>query len=206
MEATNQEPFSLQTTVLATYVRAARIEDLGQLSELLASSFYRKNGRSRWIYTLLRLGINEDLRQRLRTVRPFYACLAAVQIPAAANDVQLENAGSLAGTIEITRRSPYLWQSTAQSHIYLSNLAVRSDLRRQGIAQKLLATCESVALDWGFHDIYLHVMEDNRQARRLYRKAGYQVKEREETLFTWLGISSRRILLHKSLKKSSSVE
>lgn len=183
------------------YIRAARLGDVRLLSDLLSSSFYRQSGWARWIYPILKLGISEDLRQRLRSSKAFYACLAAVQVQTAPGE---EPVDQLVGTVEISCRQPYLWQVQEQSYVYLSNLAVRADWRRRGVAQRLLATCEKVAADWGFQDICLHVMEDNPQARRLYQKAGYQVKETEETPLTWLGLSARRLLLHKPLKKSQS--
>ncbi|PSN18431.1 GNAT family N-acetyltransferase [filamentous cyanobacterium CCP5] len=189
---------STGASALSVYVRTARSGDIKPLSELLSSSFYRKAGWSRWVYPLLKLGISEDLRQRLRSAKAFYACLAAVHISSPNTGKQTDE---LIGTVEIACRQPYLWQVKEHSYVYLSNLAVRSDRRRRGVARKLLATCETVAMDWGFKDIYLHVMEDNPQARRLYGKAGYQIKETEETPLTWLGLSSRRLLLHKPLKK-----
>ena len=188
---------ALDATATATYVRVARAEDLRQLSELLVSSFYRKGGWINWLYPLLRLGISEDLRQRIKGAKSFYACLAAVQIHSDGDKKSLGD--DLVGTVEISCRHPYLWQSIDRSHIYLSNLAVRADLRRRGVAQKLLATSEAIALDWGFHDVYLHVMEDNQRARRLYQRAGYRVKEVEETPLTWMGLSPKRLLLYKGL-------
>jgi hypothetical protein len=50
-----------------------------QLTDLLVSSFYRKSGWMRWIYPIVRLGIQEDLKQRLNSRKPYYACLAAVE-------------------------------------------------------------------------------------------------------------------------------
>lgn len=197
MTATDDTPSSRALPAAPICVRAARSADVTQLSELLSSSFYRKTGWYRWLYPLLKLGISEDLRQRLRTAKAFYACLVVTQVQMPGQEDQ---ANQLLGTIEISCRQPYLWQLKGQSYVYLSNLAVRLDWRRQGVALKLLTTCEKVALDWGFKDIYLHVMEDNLHARRLYEKAGYQIQEMEETPLTWIGFSARRLLLHKPLK------
>jgi hypothetical protein len=42
-------------------IRAARPEDLPQLTDLLTSSFYQRSGWISWIYPLVKLGIQEDL-------------------------------------------------------------------------------------------------------------------------------------------------
>ncbi|NJR64354.1 MAG: GNAT family N-acetyltransferase [Leptolyngbyaceae cyanobacterium CRU_2_3] len=106
------------------------------------------------------------------------------------------------GTIEISLKNPPSWQSPYTRYLYLSNLAVHLDYRRQGAAQQLLQTCDRVALDWGFHDLYLHVLESNYQARRLYLRSGYRLLRVETSLGGWLLGRPRQLFLHKSLRKS----
>lgn len=197
LDASPVDPAPIQTQV-----RAARIDDLQELTNVLATSFYAQTGWTRWAYPVLRLGILEDMKQRLRSPKAYYACLAAIQQPLGSHGQTLRRGqGQVAGTVEISRRQAAFWQPLPGQHVYLSNLAVHPQYRRQGIAQKLLKTCEHIALDWGFAELYLHVMEDNTEARRLYRKLGFCLSHQEETLLNWLGLQPRRLLLQKTLKR-----
>ena len=143
----------------------------------------------------LKLGICEDLRSRLRSNTPYYACLVA-SIPA----TPLAEKEKIAGTVEIAlRTSP--WSANREQHLYISNLAVITSYRRQGIAQKLLLKCDQIALEWGFQDLSLHVLENNFQARQLYSKSGYQLSKTEHSLWASVLKRPRRLLLSKRLDK-----
>jgi ribosomal protein S18 acetylase RimI-like enzyme len=192
-------------------IRAARPEDLSQLTDLLTSSFYQRSGWIIWIYTLGKLGIQEDLKQRIKSQKPNYVCLTAIstrdQAVVVPGTVSHQSAISLpdsvAGTLELSERQSWPWQALSPKYIYLSNLAVRADLRRRGIAQALLDHAETLAQAWHFKDIYLHVMEDNVEARKLYRKAGFSLFQAEDSPYSWLGLQPRRLLLYKSLPQAS---
>ncbi|MEP0909634.1 GNAT family N-acetyltransferase [Leptolyngbya sp. GB1-A1] len=203
------------------YVRAARQQDLTNLAEVLTSSFHSSTGTMGWLYPLLRQGIYEDMRMRMRlsqggtakrSTQAHYACLVAVRRMSsqeavfesrASESPQLAVAGSdrLVGTVEISLKtgSPFLRQSP---YLYLSNLAVLAEYRQQGVAQQLLRVCERVALDWGYQDLYLHVLEDNARAQRLYSKAGYEVERIDTTLTSVLLGRSRQMFLHKSIPRT----
>jgi ribosomal protein S18 acetylase RimI-like enzyme len=182
-------------------IRAAQLEDASAVAEILADSFHSKEGMLGWAYPLLRLGIYEDVQSRLRTSPPHHACLVA------ANGTAIDKAGklcsskeTLAGTLEVAvRPSSVPWGSKYLRYPYLSNLAVRSKLRRQGIAVQLLLNCERVVLGWGFHDIYLHVLENNYQARQLYFKLGYRLHQIDTSWSDRLFGKPQQILLHKYL-------
>lgn len=196
-------------------IRTVRQQDLAPLSEVLASSFHGQEGWMRWFYPLLKAGIYEDLRSRLLTRGPHYACLAAVrpvdsnrstvaevsQSPAAALGLVNQRNDLVLGTVEVALKTPPLLQPWSSKYVYISNLAVKAECRRQGIAQKLLHTCEQVALDWGFSDLYLHVLENNHKARRLYRKAGYQVQRIEINPFSLMLGQPRQLFLRKKLNR-----
>lgn len=199
-------------------VRTVRQQDLPALAEVLASSFHSQEGWGRWIYPLLKAGIHEDLRSRLHTRGPHYACLVAINpavrermlaeiaeraTPTAVN-LLAGKADLLLGSVEMNLKTPPLLQPWADKYLYLSNLAVRADYRRQGVAQELLRMCEQVALGWGFQDLYLHVLENNHPARRLYRKAGYRVQRIEVNPVTLLLGQSRQLFLHKRLQPTAS--
>jgi GNAT superfamily N-acetyltransferase len=174
------------------------VNDLAELVEVLADSFYPRAGMMRWFLPILRLGVYEDLRYRLRSSLPSnYVCLVAfVFVPS-------RDKPDLAGTVEISLRSTNPFQFHSLPYPYLSNLAVRLDVRRQGVAQKLLHACERVALDLGFEDLYLHVLEDNHQARQLYAKAGYQTQQESSFWQCWFLGQPRKLLLHKRLSRFS---
>lgn len=190
-------------------VRSVEQQDLAGLAEVLVNSFHSKEGLLGFLYPLLRMGIYEDLRSRLRNKTHRYACLVAVQAAKAEtfNAAHLHQLATVPGigncpiaTVELTVRSSQLWQSRQSSgYLYLSNLAVRAEYRRQGVAQQLLQACEQMALDWGFENIYLHVLENNSSARRLYRRAGYQLHEVEAGIGTWLMGQPKQLFLRKVL-------
>jgi len=65
----------------------------------------------------------------------------------------------------------------------LSNLAVSTKVRRQGIAQILCKEAELLAKDWGFNAIHLLVEKENAAARALYEgRLGYTTAFEEESV------------------------
>ena len=175
-------------------IRTAQVSDLTTLAEILADSFHPQTGIMRWAYPMLRLGIYEDLRNRLRSTSPHYVCLVAV----AAVSTVAGSREELAGTVEIALRPPS-WQPRSSQYPYISNLAVKKSCRRQGVARQLLLACERTSLEWGFQDLYLHVLENNHQARQLYLKTGYQLRQVEPSYSAWLLGRPKRLFLHKHL-------
>ena len=169
----------------------AAIKDTRGLGELLACSFYEFPNYLGWIYPLLQFTISEDLRYRLRTASPGYCCLVASLI-----DPQGELA--IVGTAEITLRSSGFWSNNIQ-YPYISNLAVKENHRRQGIGSKLLGKCEQIALDWGYQEIRLHVLERNYSAKQLYAYKGYQILQVEPGWEQFCLENSTRLLLKKKL-------
>jgi ribosomal protein S18 acetylase RimI-like enzyme len=196
-------------------IRTATLADLDLLTEVLASSFYDRTGWLAWLYPLIKLGIQEDLKQRLKTHQAHYACLAVVDstVPPAPDQAEGDSLfpypgqppTPIVGTVEISLRQSWPWQATSPRYAYISNLAVAQTHRRLGWAAQLLATCETLAHTWQLDHLYLHVMEDNLGAQRLYRRCGFQVFQTEETLSTWFGFQPRRLLLHKALTPAAKV-
>lgn len=182
-------------------IRTAHPKDLTSLTEILADSFHPRTGIWALAYPMFRLGIYEDLRNRLCSTVPNYICLVAAL---ADPSISTENshrgtADFLAGTVEMALRSPPTWQRWGSQYPYISNLAVRLSCRRRGVARQLLLECERTALEWGFQDIYLHVLENNHQARQLYLKAGYRVRDIDPSWSSWFLGRPRRLFLHKHL-------
>jgi GNAT superfamily N-acetyltransferase len=176
-------------------IRAAQQGDLTELADVLTESFHSHSGIFSWISPIFRLGVYEDLRNRLRLSPANYACLVAV-------DSSPRYSGSyrtVVGTVEIGLRTTHPWQPLSQQYPYLSNLAVREDCRRRGVAHQLLMSCERIVLDWGYQDIYLHVLENNYPARQLYARSGYQLRQTDFSWDCWLLGRPRRLFLNKRL-------
>ncbi|TVQ51771.1 MAG: GNAT family N-acetyltransferase [Spirulina sp. DLM2.Bin59] len=140
-----------------------------------------------WVQPFLRLGIYEDLRARFRANTPQYHCLTAT----------LGTTGLIIGTVEIAVR-PLHWGAYQVDYPYISNLAVHPDYRRRGVARQLLLGCEPKALEWGFAAIYLHVLDRNQPARKLYKSLGYHTEDSwpASGLTLW---QPQRLLLYKTL-------
>ena len=176
-------------------VRAATPNDLTGIAQIIAESFHGHHGFWGWAFPLLRLGIYEDLKHRLSSSGPHYVCLVAI-------DTTFSAKPTLLGTVESGVRFHDSWIETGRSFPYLSNLAVHPKYRRHGVASQLLTTCEKFSHDWGFEDLYLHVLENNHQARQLYSKLGYEVHKLESNWNSFFLKRSRQILLHKHLNIS----
>lgn len=182
-------------------VRAAQPKDLVAIIHVLLASFYKPvltiQPAAQWLYWLMRIGIQEDIKTRLKLPISQYACLVATQI-----DPDSAHSGAVIGTAEISQRPCERWQLFPPKRAYLSNLAVKPEYRRQGAAQQLLQTCDSIALSWGFHHIYLHVMADNPAAQALYAQAGYTVYEVSNPILSGLSVRPQRLLLAKQIGPS----
>lgn len=199
------------------FIRTVRRPDIPLLADMLVKSFHAEDSWMNWLYPLLKAGIHEDLKSRLHSRGPYFACLVAIQprlrdsftpeLVGRTNAIALSllaQSDSLIGTIELSVKTPSILQPWGKKYLYLSNLAVREDWRRQGVAQKLLQTCEKTAFDWGFRDLYLHVLENNHPARRLYWKAGYRLQRIEVHPLTLMLGKPRQLFLHKRLTGAKS--
>ena len=147
---------------------------------------------------LLKLGIYEDLRSRIRSRSPHYLCLVAI-VP---GDLDRGDEENIVGTVDIAVRSHFSCSTRSASYPYISNLAVKNYYRRQGIGCKLLLRCEQTALDWGFKTIYLHVLENNHPAKQLYFSSGYRLDRIEYSLIGCLLNHPRRLLLNKQIHET----
>ena len=181
----------------------AAIEDTKAISRVLAQSFYRLPEFASWIYPFLQFTISEDIRHRLRSQSPHYCCLVAKIAPQnylnSSNSSEVDNKELvIVGTIEIAMRSPSLWLNTPQ-YPYISNLAVDQKYRRLGIGKLLLARCEQAAMDWGYSETRLHVLDNNDAAKYLYHSGGYQIAQIEANWSNMWFDYSPRLLLKKEI-------
>ncbi len=171
---------------ISVQIRLANLKDVKSLAEVLAQSFHVSQNWLSWIYPLLKLGICEDLRTRLRSNSPYYQCLVALIL----------EKEEIIGTAEISLKD---WFVSQTRYCYVSNLAISPLYRRQGIAKQLLLKCEKVAREWNCESLYLHVLEDNLAAKQLYLTHGYRWQRVENNLRSWLFKKPRRLLLAKKI-------
>ncbi|WP_107667680.1 GNAT family N-acetyltransferase [Cyanothece sp. BG0011] len=171
-------------------IREAQLQDIKALSEVLTLSFHPAKGWLSFLQPILKLGVYEDLRSRLRGTVPYYCCLVAVETTSTLTNTTEK----IIGTIELSLKSGF------NSHyLYISNLAVIQSHRRQGIAKQLLQQCEEIASKWGHNTLNLHVLDENYVAKKLYLSNGYQVSETELTWPSLPLFRSQRLLLKKHL-------
>lgn len=176
-------------------IRNAHSKDIQSLAMLLLHSFNHGLGEenNRWMQTLIRLSIQADLSYRLN--RPFRHYEAPLQCLVA---VQPSDENIIMGTVELSVQQQNLWSSS--KYLYLSNLAVQPDFRRQGVAYELLKHCEMVGKKWGLLDMSLHVREDNTAARQLYERCGYRTNRVEFNLGSLILRQPQPLFLCKQLK------
>lgn len=192
----HHKPVAVAATPITSkfQIRLCTPADLPNIAQIIAESFHSRDGIWGWTFPLLRLGIYEDLRHRLGASTPNHICLVAI-------DTKADASSNIVATVELSVRLSDCWTytGTRKSFTYLSNLAVSPQYRRQGAARGLLTSCEKVAREWGFKDLYLHVLENNHQARQLYFKLGYRTHQVESNWNTFFFRRSRQILLYKHI-------
>lgn len=192
---------------LSLTINRAELEDTRTISSILANSFYEFPNFVGWIYPFLQFTISEDLRYRLRSKSPVSACLVARIVDSYHGEISKNSLGDrilspenpIVGTAEITLRSTSFWLNEPQ-YPYISNLAVHQNYRRLGIGSQLLAKCEEIALDWGYAETRLHVLDRNDSAKQLYCHNGYQISQIETNWKNLWFDYSPRLLLRKSIK------
>ncbi len=208
----------------AITIRMAQQKDVSTLADLQTANIHSSASCKGSHKHQLQTEIKEEQNHRLRQPNSHYTCLAAVDsprdqdrpqgaspqkspaIPSPCLWARAKNSPppprqdiTVVGTVEISARSQFPLGWGKPSYLYISNLAIAESYRRQGVATALLVECERFAKRWGFTSIYLHVLEDNQAARRLYQGVGYRT---ESILADWLSRlfgRSRRLLMQKNV-------
>ena len=171
-------------------IRGATSKDINALTEVLTLSFHPSGGWLSFLQPILKLGVSEDLRLRLRGTVPYDCCLVAVEI----SQTPLVTKEKVIGTVELSLKNGFNCE-----YLYISNLAVLETHRRKGIAKKLLKECEQMASKWGYDSLNLHVLEDNYAAQKLYLSNGYKICETELLWPNWFWVRSQKFFLKKKL-------
>lgn len=160
-------------------IRPVEEDEIHCVADIITRSFHFDRGWMAWFTPLFKIGIAEDLRNRLRTRVPSALhSKPQQQICSIALCVDREQS-CISGTVEVGVRTAERYRQNHYRYVYLSNLAVSKDFRRRGVAQKLIERCEQQTLEWGYTEIHLHVMGDNERGRNLYQKLGYEVVSSE---------------------------
>jgi ribosomal protein S18 acetylase RimI-like enzyme len=184
-------------------IRPVKEDEIHCVADIITRSFHFDRGWMAWFTPLFKIGIAEDLRNRLRTrvpsalhskpqqqvcsvavcvvgVRGASACASGRLTPnAEASPVENREESYISGTVEVGVRTAERYRQNHHRYVYLSNLAVSKDFRRRGVAQKLIERCEQQTVEWGYTEIHLHVMGNNERGRNLYQKLGYEVVSSE---------------------------
>jgi len=91
-------------------------------------------------------------------------------------------------------------QGTQEDRAYLSNVCVLAPLRKRGIAQTIIEGACAYAGEMGVRNMYVHVVEENVPARKLYEeKCGFEVEAVESANEARLLNRARRLLLYRPL-------
>jgi len=75
-------------------------------------------------------------------------------------------------------RIVFYYPQLKNDELYICNLAVFKEYRRNGIATKLLKKSEELAIKKGLHNLSLYVEIDNSIAKKVYEKYGFQEVEK----------------------------
>eukprot|EP01025_Chloroclados_australasicus_P064302 TRINITY_DN8576_c0_g1_i3.p1 TRINITY_DN8576_c0_g1~~TRINITY_DN8576_c0_g1_i3.p1 ORF type:complete len:334 (+),score=25.40 TRINITY_DN8576_c0_g1_i3:130-1002(+) len=82
---------------------------------------------------------------------------------------------------------------------YLSNVCVADGARRLGVAKALVDAASAHARSSGVLHVYVHVVEENGAALRLYRACGFEVESEESVDLARKRQHGRRLLLGRAL-------
>lgn len=88
---------------------------------------------------------------------------------------------------------------------WLSMLAVTPEYQRKGLGTAAVSFFEEYISDRGFYSAGIHTTEDNSAAQNLYKKCGYEITERSESV-TGNGSKMMSFTFLKKLKTENKIE
>lgn len=173
-------------------LRTLQQNDLSEVAALLSRCFYPQEGWRSWLNPIMQMGIFHDLQSRHSVRLTPYTSLIGIH---SYNNSSPE----LVGTVEVALKSLSPFLPFAPAVPYISNLAVTPHCRCQGVGKQLLLACEKIVYQWGHQHLYLHVLDDNAPARRLYAEIGYQLSETPSHWSSLAFVQPKKLLLRKCL-------
>lgn len=88
---------------------------------------------------------------------------------------------------------------------WLSMLAVAPEHQRKGLGKAAVSFFEEYASDRGFISVGIRTTEDNSAAQSLYKRCGYEIAERSESV-TGDGLKMMSYTFFKKLKTENKIE
>ena len=154
----------------AVVLEDASLGDLAECAALLVASFFEAASRHA---AFLAVTAHRE-HQRLRA---HHGGVDHVQLVA-----RSRKNGEAVAYVDLDAR-PKVNPGPGETHPrpYVSDLAVRPDHRRRGLATRLIDRCESTAKAWGYDVLYLKVEETNAAARAMYADLGYDLVHTDGT-------------------------
>ncbi|XP_057445742.1 GCN5-related N-acetyltransferase 4, chloroplastic-like [Lotus japonicus] len=167
-------------------VREARLEDYWEVAEIHCNSFFPEYSfpldfvlRIDRLFVAMLAAILAGL-SRPRGCRRIYLVAIIGDLKIGVFDEKFSLAkGYVAGILTVDNFADLLPRKGSRRQrrtgiAYISNVAVRENFQRKGIAKKLIAMAESQAKSWGCHAIALHCDLNNSIAITLYEGQGFK--------------------------------
>ena len=169
-----EDSYTTESNGLPFFLRKALMPDLSQAARILADGFYADvNPASKWFERLqTQMSLESNIPVPTQQHEMWVAC-------------NKQN-GKVLAFCEVDNRPP---KRENDVRPYMCNLAVHTEWRNQGLAQRMIEKCEDSILDWDTNELYLKVKEANTPAVKLYTKMEYEIVAQEvdgkssETLF-----------------------
>ncbi|XP_042379314.1 uncharacterized protein LOC121971884 isoform X1 [Zingiber officinale] len=168
-------------------------EEFWMAACLRAESHWEDHSYARFIEAYKRQFAEQEFSSLKRRCRRKEAekciCVVATRMDENVNHTELS---SIVGTLDLNIRQFYCGDTILGEHVkspafsniygldqtryvYVANLCVAKNARREGIATNLLSLAVDAAKLHGINQIYVHVNKDNIAARRLYDQIGFQM-------------------------------
>lgn len=110
------------------------------------------------------------------------------------------NIGPKLPSEELIGTLPQVSGAALTKRAYLSNVCTLAEVRRRGLAQRLVTGAVELAAERGVEHLYVHVIHDNHAARNLYiERCGFEIEAEEREAVARALNRPRRLLLHRLL-------
>ena len=150
-----------QIALKGFYVRRGMFRDLRDVAELMMEAFYQEGALMFHYHRMLEL-------DRLQSNFPYDSSRHEFYVACGPT-------GEVVGFVDVDGRKSMRYDAPPRP--YLSDLAVKSDWRRMGVATSLIEMCEVRAREIGHKSLYLRVEQSNEAALRMYSDLGYEKKD-----------------------------